>query len=176
MSPDLFRFTYLSLSVSAAGIIVWKSRRSKEDLAVVGLMTFILFAIFFAIYHDSGKENMSDDISEFMFRAFTHVKGDLILITCSSLLWGAVPFSIGIILNKKHHGKWYVCGLFAALIAIKTKFEDYYFIHHAKIRSDAQLDPLAGEKKRGAPLCDPYRTGVEAGIDLYCQALSNLRN
>jgi len=92
-------------------------------------MSVIMFFLFFAQYLDSQSDNSSDDISEFIFRALTHVRGDIMLVFCNALLWGAVPFSLAIVLKKKRWGKWLVWGFFGVVALIKTKFEDFFFIH-----------------------------------------------
>ena len=129
MSFELFRMIYLLLSIAMASTITWKLRKSSEDVLATATLTLLVFSILFAVYLDSGKHAPRDDISEFIFRSFTHTKGDIILVFCNSLLWGAVPFAIGMVLRKKSHSGWWVCGFFTILLLAKTQFEDFFFIH-----------------------------------------------
>jgi hypothetical protein len=104
-------------------------RKSKDDLIVLAFMSFLMFAVFFAQYLDSGEEQYGNDVSEFIFRALTHVRGDFILALCNTLVWGSVPFAIGIMLKKKRYGKWLVWGTLLMFATLKTLFKDFFFIH-----------------------------------------------
>jgi len=89
----------------------------------------LIFPHIFGQFLDSGVENRDDDISESLLRALTHVKGDLVLVFCNTLLWGAVPFALGLILNKKRHGRWLVWLELLSFAGLKTIFDDRFLIH-----------------------------------------------
>ena len=100
MTFKTFKVVYFVVSVVSAAATVWWFRKRRDDLLVIGLMSAAIFMFFFALYLDSAKDDLNNDISEFLFRALTHVKGDIVLSLCNVLLWGAVPFAVGITLNK----------------------------------------------------------------------------
>lgn len=129
ISFETFRIIYLLLSILGSGFALGRLRKQRDDLVITALMSVMMFVFFFANYLDSQSDNSSDDISEFIFRALTHVRGDLVLVFCNALLWGTVPFVVAFVLKKKKWGELLVWGFFVGMTLLKTKFEDFFFIH-----------------------------------------------
>lgn len=129
MSFETFRILYLLGSILAGAIAFWLMRKSRDDVIVLAFMSFMMFAIFFTQYLDSGKGVSTDDIAEFLFRALTHVRGDFILVVCNTLLWGVVPFTFALRLSKKRFGQWLVWLVFLFFSVVKTIFDDRLLIH-----------------------------------------------
>jgi hypothetical protein len=101
MTFETFKIIYLVVSVLTSSFAFMRLRKQRDDLLLATLMSAMMFFFFFANFLDAQADTSSDDISEFIFRALTHVRGDLVLVFCNALLWGGVPFSVAIALKKR---------------------------------------------------------------------------
>jgi hypothetical protein len=124
-----FEGLYAALSILAASTAIWNAHRKRRDLLVLIGMTVVMAVLFFAMYVDAKTDDHAGSLSEALFRAFTHMRRDAVLTLCNVLLWGTVPFSIGLKLRKYRYGSLLVWVCFAAFTGFKTWFEDLFIIH-----------------------------------------------
>lgn len=129
MAFETFKIFYLTVSILSALVVCWKLRKNRDDLVFVLMMSLVMMALFVANYLDSKEHVLTNDILEFLFRALTHVQGDILLTFCNVLCWGTVPFAIGIMARNNRYGKWLVWIVMALFATLKTFFEDFFFIH-----------------------------------------------
>ena len=126
---ETFKIIYLVVSVLGAALGFWLVRKDKNALVALLGMTLFLAAILVAFYFDARRGQA--DIGEFMeyvVRGLTHINPDIILTICNILLWGTLPFALGIMIKDKQGMRW-LWLFFLGAAVLKTLFDDNFIIH-----------------------------------------------
>ena len=129
MSFETFKILYLFVSVLGASIAFWLVRKDRDGLLALLAMTFVLGAILVAFYFDA-RQGQADigEFMEYVVRGLTHINPDFILTICNILLWGTLPFALGVVIKEKQSLRflWLV---FLGAAVLKTLFDDNFIIH-----------------------------------------------
>jgi hypothetical protein len=91
---ETFKLVYIHVSIGCTTVAFRRARNNRQDFLALVFMSSLMLFMFSATYVGSSKERHGGDLSEFFFRAFTHVQRDVVLTVCTVLLWGTVPSSM----------------------------------------------------------------------------------
>lgn len=129
MPFETFKIVYLATSILGSALAVWLVRKNRDDLLVLLLMSFLMGLLLLALYFDVKQDRLHDaEMLGYALTGLTHVQ-DVALVVCNVLLWGILPFAIGIRLREKTHGTRLVWIFFISLSFLRTLAEDQLLIH-----------------------------------------------
>jgi hypothetical protein len=129
MPFETFKIVYLAISILGSVFAVWLVRKNKNDLLVLFLMSFVMGFLLLTLYLDVKQDMLHDaEMMGYALTGLTHVQ-DVAFVVCNVLLWGVLPFAIGMRLRKKAHGTRLVWIFFISLSFLRTLAEDQLLIH-----------------------------------------------
>lgn len=129
MTLEEFQIVYSTASVTISVVPFWLLRKSRGDLLILSLVSFIFLSFFMVLYLDAGQYVPDTLFEEHLFRAFTHFKGNIFLTLSNALFWGGFPVGIGMFLRTYKQGTRLVWVVFAIFTLLKTFFDDYFLNH-----------------------------------------------